>query len=109
MKCKDCEFNNNGWCKKYSLQKPQALKICNNEQEDYKIGDVILVSNPFRYFDIAVINSIYKSINDESLMIRIKSLTSLQFSVIEEGEIFGKIDSFKEALFNDYKDSIKSK
>ena len=27
MKCKECEFNNNGWCKKYKAQKPKAILL----------------------------------------------------------------------------------
>lgn len=39
MNCKECEFNNNGWCKKYKAQKPKAIVLCeddnNKEDTDY--------------------------------------------------------------------------
>lgn len=41
MDCKNCEHNNNGWCKKFNAQKPNALKLCtnkndSNEEDHYK-------------------------------------------------------------------------
>lgn len=29
--CKQCEFNNNGWCLKYRRQKPVANRICSSD------------------------------------------------------------------------------
>ena len=36
MNCKECEFNNNEWCKKYKAQKPKAIVLWeeNNSKED---------------------------------------------------------------------------
>lgn len=36
MKCKECNFNNNGWCKKYKTQKPKAMILC---EEDVKYSN----------------------------------------------------------------------
>ena len=37
MKCKKCNFNNNGWCKKYKMQKPKAIVKCEEDKNDDKI------------------------------------------------------------------------
>jgi hypothetical protein len=30
--CNRCEFNNNGWCNRYRKQRPEAIRICNDEE-----------------------------------------------------------------------------
>ena len=37
MNCKGCNFNNNGWCKKYKMQKPKAILKCEEDKNDDKI------------------------------------------------------------------------
>lgn len=37
MECKECSFNNNGWCKKYKAQKPTAIKKCIDEAQAEKL------------------------------------------------------------------------
>lgn len=34
MNCKECNFNNNGWCKKYKMQKPKAIVRCEDDKKD---------------------------------------------------------------------------
>lgn len=29
--CNICEFNNNGWCNRYRKQRPEAIRICNDD------------------------------------------------------------------------------
>lgn len=36
MDCKECSFNNNGWCKKYKMQKPKAITKCEEDKDDDK-------------------------------------------------------------------------
>lgn len=36
MDCKECNHNNNGWCKKYKMQKPKAIIKCEEDSSDDK-------------------------------------------------------------------------
>ena len=37
--CKDCEFNNNGWCKKRKIQGLKDILICDEFKNDSNIND----------------------------------------------------------------------
>ena len=37
--CKECKHNNNGWCKRFKLQKPQAVIVCES-LNDFKGVDI---------------------------------------------------------------------
>lgn len=39
MNCKECDFNNNGWCKKYKMQKPKAIIECEKESVEENVND----------------------------------------------------------------------
>ena len=37
--CKECKHNNNGWCKRFKLQKPQAVIVCESLNYNYRAKD----------------------------------------------------------------------
>lgn len=60
MDCKSCEFNNNDWCKKYTMQKLKAVIKCAEESKDIPkldkdtyvmAGKIIMFFNIIRQID----------------------------------------------------------
>lgn len=56
MNCNECKYNKNGWCKKYNLQRPKALEVCNykeNEEETIINTDTnIEIPNKEEFIDL---------------------------------------------------------
>lgn len=109
MICKECKFNNNGWCYKYKKQKPLAIKDC-SKVNGYNKGDILLVKNSMRYIDVvSVLNVFYSDINDENILF-VSSLIFKEKSYINKDEILGIIDLVEGVEFyEDFRKMVQSK
>lgn len=120
MSCNECENNNNGWCKRYKLQKPQAIKVCDykEEMEDFKkitnsntynklnkeikIRDNLVVKNEFRYFDIVEVLDIFKSNSNGQLIYEVQSIAFTEKRIICFDYILGILDVIEGVNIYDY-------
>lgn len=54
MKCKECEYNNNGWCKKFKAQKPKALLECESEADKEDKSESYIVNGKMQMLSMIV-------------------------------------------------------
>lgn len=109
MICKECKFNNNGWCYKYKKQKPLAIKDC-NKVNGYKKGDILLIKNSMRYIDVVSVLNVFNSNIDNENILYVSSLTFKEKSYINKDEILGIIDLVEGVEYNEeHRKMVQSK